>query len=182
MGFQNKLNPPKSMNKKKLILTIIIGLIVLVLIVVVIQKNNNDQKIAEQQNQLAENENSLLNPVVPEETTGQEELAQPVQSDQSVTPAAEVPKVSLELNFSPEGLSPKEFTVKPGALVTLTVSCDDIIIHTFAFKDPSLANAIISVGPSDIRTITFNAPTKAGEYTYFCKVSGHSEVGTMIVK
>lgn len=98
---------------------------------------------------------------------------------------AQLPTTAVKLDVSAAGFSPKEISVKAGAPVTLSVSSVDGLTHVFMFDDNALAAVAIGVGPSETRAITFNAPAKAGEYTFRCDVPGHfgrGEAGKMIVK
>lgn len=97
----------------------------------------------------------------------------------------EAPAFSVKVEMGNGAITPKEITAKPGAAVTLTVTAVDAQTHVFAFRDASLQAVAVGVAPGETRLITFNAPTKAGSYEYFCNVPGHAargEVGTMIVK
>jgi uncharacterized cupredoxin-like copper-binding protein len=91
----------------------------------------------------------------------------------------------LKIDVSATGFNPKEFTVKPGAVMTIAVTSVDEFTHIFAFSDPSLEAVAVGLAPGETRAITFNAPAKAGEYEFKCGVPGHAgrgEVGKMIVK
>ncbi len=109
------------------------------------------------------------------------------QAPQQTAPisVAQLPKSAVKVSVSAAGFSPSEFTVKAGAAVTFSVSSTDGLTHVFMFDDASLGAVAIGVGPSETRAITFNAPSKAGDYTFRCDVPGHSgrgEKGKMIVK
>lgn len=91
----------------------------------------------------------------------------------------------VKLTITSGGWSPNSFTVKAGAPVSVGISSGDQYTHIFMFDDSSLSAVAVGVGPNETRAITFNAPTKAGEYKFHCDVPGHTgrgEVGTMIVK
>jgi len=49
------------------------------------------------------------------------------------------------------------------------------------YEPPSLANQVIVsthlLGPGERQTVTFNAPSEPGEYTYVCSFPGHFQVG-----
>jgi plastocyanin len=95
-----------------------------------------------------------------------------------------LPASAVKLDMSSGSVSPASFTVKAGAPVTLSVTSKDET-HVFLFDDASLSAVAIGVGPAETRAITFNAPTKKGEYPFHCDVPGHSsrgEVGKMIVE
>jgi heme/copper-type cytochrome/quinol oxidase subunit 2 len=90
----------------------------------------------------------------------------------------------VKLTITTKGWSPNSFTVKAGEPVSLSVTSGDVT-HIFKFDDPSLSAVALGLGDKETRAITFNAPTKAGEYTFHCDVPGHTgrgEVGKMIVK
>jgi len=92
----------------------------------------------------------------------------------------------IKLQVSSQGWEPKEFTVNAGAPVTLAVTNkESSFMHIFKFDEPAMMAVVIGVGPSETRAMTFNAPSKAGEYTFRCDVPGHAnrgEIGKMIVK
>lgn len=91
--------------------------------------------------------------------------------------------VKLEVNAS--GFSPAEFTVKKGEPITISLSSVDEWSHNLSFNDPKLSAVSIGSSAGETRAISFNAPTEAGEYTFYCGVPGHAnrgETGKMIVK
>jgi len=91
----------------------------------------------------------------------------------------------IKLDVSGSGFSPNEFTVNSGDPVTFSLTSQDSYMHVLVFDDPSLKAVASGVGPGETRAMTFNAPSKAGEYTFRCGVPGHAargEVGKMIVK
>lgn len=164
------------MNNKKTIITIAILSILLGLVAFIVYSSlyKVNEPEGEVKVPVINNEINKVEPVVP--------VVRPDLSDEIVA-EPENTEVTLDLNFSPEGLSPKELVVNSGDLVSLNVSSSDTVVHTLGFLDPSLASVQINVGPTDTRTINFTAPSEAGEYTYLCKVSDHeSEVGVMIVR
>jgi len=96
-----------------------------------------------------------------------------------------LPASVIKVGVSAAGFDPSEFTVKAGAPITLAISSTDQYTHVFLFDDASLAAVGVGVGPGETRAITFNAPTKAGDYSFRCDVPGHAgrgETGKMIVK
>jgi len=92
----------------------------------------------------------------------------------------------IKLQVSSQGWEPKEFTVKAGDPVTFAVTnLESNFMHIFKFDEPAMMAVVIGVGPSETRAMTFNAPSKAGEYTFRCDVPGHAnrgEIGKMIVR
>ena len=102
----------------------------------------------------------------------------PVTKDQ-------LPASTVKLEISAAGWKPAEFTVKASSPVTVAISSADDYTHVFMFDDLTLSAVAVGVSPRETRAITFNAPSKAGEYTFHCDVPGHAargEVGKMIVK
>lgn len=92
---------------------------------------------------------------------------------------------TIKLDVAATGFTPNSFDVKAGMPLTLSVSSADNMTHVFIFDDNTLSAVAIGIGPSETRAITFNAPTKAGEYSFRCDVPGHlgrGETGTMVVK
>mgnify|MGYP001176792822 CR=1 FL=1 len=97
-----------------------------------------------------------------------------------------LPPEAIKLTVSSQGFNPAQFEVKAGQLVTLGLSTTDDSVHTIVFDDPSLQAVRLNVNPQVGRAITFNTPTEAGEYSFYCDVPGHrennGETGVMIVK
>ena len=97
----------------------------------------------------------------------------------------EAPSASIKIDIGNSAYSPNEFTVRAGAATTLVVTSIDPQTHVFKFRDESLQAVAVGIGPGETRLITFNAPTKTGDYEFFCDVPGHTargEVGKMIVR
>ena len=96
-----------------------------------------------------------------------------------------LPPEAIKLTVSNQGFNPAQFEVKAGQVVTLGLSTTDGV-HTIVFDDPSLQAIRLNVNPEVGRAITFNAPTEAGEYSFYCDVPGHrednGETGVMVVK
>ena len=100
-----------------------------------------------------------------------------------ISSPSSLPSNVIKLGISAAGFSPKEFTVKAGAATTISLTSTDNSTHILIFADPSLSAVAIGVIAKETRAMTFNAPTKAGNYAFICRVPGHtSETGTMIVK
>lgn len=99
--------------------------------------------------------------------------------------ATEVPPTAIKLSISAAGFVPSTFTVKAGAAVTLSLTGTDQQTHVLRFDDPSLNAVAIGIGPGQTRVITFNAPSKSGDYAFHCDVPGHEargETGKMTVQ
>ena len=111
--------------------------------------------------------------------------ASPLAPQQTLSVAKEsLPASVIKLDVTKEGgFTPNSFTVKPGAPVTVSITNKDSGNSvTLAFTDPSLVGVILGCGPSETRAISFNAPTKAGEYQFIDGIPGHGGTGKMIVK
>lgn len=96
-----------------------------------------------------------------------------------------IPATAVKLEISSNGFLPKEFTVKPGATVTLALTGDKETIYVLFFDAPVLASNRFIVGPNKTWLATFTAPTQVGDYTFYDNSYGQTEVktiGTMIVK
>ena len=93
--------------------------------------------------------------------------------------------IKLTMGGDTASIAPNNFKVKAGAVVTVSITSADTFSHVFKFTDPSLQAVAVGVGPDETRLISFNAPTKKGEYEFFCDVPGHvarGEVGVMVVE
>lgn len=98
---------------------------------------------------------------------------------------SDLPATVVKIEVSAAGIKPNNFSVKAGAPVSIAFSSTDDFAHTIMFDDSSLTAIGVGLGPHVSRAITFNAPTKAGNYTFRCGFPGHferGETGTMIVK
>lgn len=96
--------------------------------------------------------------------------------------SSKVIKIDMSLE---KGITPAEFSVTKGAPISIAVSSVDQWTHILRFEDPALSAVAIGVSAGETRAMTFNAPTKAGEYKFFCDLPGHAgrgETGKMIVK
>lgn len=94
-------------------------------------------------------------------------------------------KDAVKLTLGDDGFSPKEFSVKPGAAVTIALTGTNESSHVLAFEDKKLGAVYINIRPGETRAVTFNAPDDAGDYTFFCDFPGHKnrgEVGVMKVQ
>lgn len=132
-----------------------------------------DNKVVNLQGQAVQTNVAMTAPTAPQQTG-------PIADKASLS--AKVIKIDMSLE---KGISPASFTVAKGAAVSLAVSSIDQWTHIFKFEDASLSAVAIGVSTGETRGMTFNAPTKAGEYKYFCDLPGHAargEVGKMIVK
>jgi plastocyanin len=106
------------------------------------------------------------------------------QQSNAITNVATIPAAAVKLTVSAaNGFSPNAFTVLAGQPITISVTSADNFVHVLAFQDPSLSAIAIGVGPNETRAITFNVPTKSGEYKFYSNVPNQTnEVGVMTVK
>lgn len=106
-------------------------------------------------------------------------------SPQETAPLAadQVPQGSVKINVLDTSFSPSSFSVTAGNLVTLTFTYKMTDLSRGAmivFGDPSLSGILVVLTPGATKAISFNAPTKSGNYDFF--VRGTDVKGTMIVK
>lgn len=88
---------------------------------------------------------------------------------------------AIKLKATSEGFSPKEFTVKSGEPVTLSLTSVDVDSR-LVFRDPALVALEIPCPVTYTMAKTFNAPAP-GSYEFYQDIPGRSgETGTMIVK
>ncbi len=97
---------------------------------------------------------------------------------------SEIPKEAIRINIGGTGFSPSVFEVQKGKEVALILTGKDKWTHVLQFQDSSLSNIHIEVASGQTKGITFYAPSKTGEYSFACRVPGHSstEQGKMVVK
>ncbi|MDD4989821.1 MAG: cupredoxin domain-containing protein [Candidatus Pacebacteria bacterium] len=169
------------MYKKIIVLSVIVVIILAIVIVLAI-----NLKVQQKPANLQGSENTPVNAgTSSENSTGNnwENAQSPVQS--SPLEQSEVPKEAIKISITEQGIAPASFEAKSGEKVILSVSSGDQWTHIFKFKDKSLEEVAVGVGPKETRAITFLAPKDKGEYEYYCDVPGHierGEKGTMIVK
>ena len=99
----------------------------------------------------------------------------------------DLPSSTIKLDVTSSSFTPKEFTVKKGQAVSLAVTNvnTSTFSEVFRFDDPDLSGVVIGLAKGETKSITFNAPTKAGEYTFYSSMFDHREqgaVGKMIVQ
>lgn len=90
-----------------------------------------------------------------------------------------LPESSIVLEIGADYIEPKTFTVKKGQAVSLVVKAVSERGGLLKFKDPSLSGVAVSLMPNRTKTITFNAPTKAGEYAYFSDYGRQESLGAV---
>jgi uncharacterized protein YneF (UPF0154 family) len=99
---------------------------------------------------------------------------------------AQLPKDAIVLSLNKnQSITPNSFTVYPGQAVVLAVTDNTPWSETIIFKDPSLAAIGFSLLPNTTRAMTFNAPTKPGNYVFASDYSVQADAGmkgVMIVK
>ena len=99
----------------------------------------------------------------------------------------DLPESTIKLDVTSNSFTPNEFTVNRGQAVSLAVTNvnESTFSEVFRFDDVSLKGVVLGLSNGQTRSITFNAPDKAGEYTFFSDMFNHRDqgaVGTMIVK
>ncbi|HUY70230.1 MAG TPA: cupredoxin domain-containing protein [Candidatus Baltobacteraceae bacterium] len=101
----------------------------------------------------------------------------------AAAPASGGASLSLQLSNA-QGqfvITPNVITVKAGESVTINVTNDGTMVHSFVIPDISVSAPDLSPGQSAV--LTFTAPA-AGNYTYYCPVDSHKTlgmVGTLVV-
>ena len=98
--------------------------------------------------------------------------------------AEEIPEAVIRLEMSVSGITPPEFTVKPGENVSLVITSLDST-HVFKFEDPVLSKVAVGLAREETRGISFKAPAEKGDYVFYCDVPGHrarGESGVMHVR
>ncbi|MGC9049229.1 MAG: cupredoxin domain-containing protein [Patescibacteria group bacterium] len=82
----------------------------------------------------------------------------------------------IKMTISPTGFKPKEFTVKAGQTVSLILTAIGSS-HRLVFEDPVLSNVSLGITLGEARGISFVAPTKKGDYVFYCSESEHRQRG-----
>jgi len=88
---------------------------------------------------------------------------------------AEISEEVIQLTVSSTGFEPKEFTVKTGQPISLTLTSLNKGTHILKFDSPELERIQIAIAGTT-RGISFIAPD-AGDYVFFCSIPGHRESG-----
>lgn len=99
----------------------------------------------------------------------------------------DLPSSAIKLDVTSNSFSPNEFTVKKGQAVNLAITNvnTSTFSEVFRFDDPGLSGVVIGLAKGETKSITFNAPTKAGEYAFYSSMFDHraqGAVGKMIVQ
>jgi len=108
-----------------------------------------------------------------------------VAKDDLIPVSTETPKAAININVKDSKFSPATFSVQAGEPVLFTVTAADGLPHVIVFGQTELRAVALGIGPNETKSITFNAPERAGEYEFRCDISGHrvqGEIGKMIVK
>lgn len=108
------------------------------------------------------------------------------QSSFPINPSS-VPSSAIKLAVTSSSFTPNQFTVSAGQAVSLVVSNvnETTFSEVLRFDDPSLSAVVVGVAKGETKSITFNAPSKAGSYAFYSAMFNHRDlgaVGTMIVK
>ena len=155
------------MEKQKIILPVIVILIFAVIIFLGVRGRSDNDK------------NQTGNITSP----SWESPASPTQSPP--VSGADVPSEAIKLSISAQGIVPRVFEVTADEEVLLSIASGDEWTHIFKFKDVSLKDVTVGVGPLQVRMIKFYAPQIPGQYEFFCNVPGHEsrgEKGVMTVR
>ena len=158
---------------KKQILTLAVVAIAVVGVLVYLAVNKDSSYSTSSKTRPAEN-SALKGTVQVKET------APPPPGSKSTAP---IPRESVLLEISDGNITPDEFTVTAGSAVTLSVASADNAIHMFQFKNPTLSDVNLGIGPGETLKIAFVAP-EPNTYEFFCGVKDHEargERGQMIV-
>jgi cytoskeletal protein RodZ len=110
-------------------------------------------------------------------------LSLPVPKQSGVSTQDSIPEGAVKIIGTPDGFTPNEFEVKRGedVILALTAQTDRPVVLTF--YNPNLAAISIGCGPGETRWVSFNAPSKAGEYVFRNDTIGlNGQTGKMIVK
>jgi hypothetical protein len=101
--------------------------------------------------------------------------------------ADDLPESTTRIEMTMNSVNPAEFTVERGQLVNLALI--NANTNTFSvrlrFDDPSLKAVVVGCAKGETKTISFNAPTQAGEYVYYNDMFDHRDRGAegiMIVR
>ncbi|MDD5528348.1 MAG: hypothetical protein PHO56_05285 [Patescibacteria group bacterium] len=99
---------------------------------------------------------------------------------------AKLPQGSIKLAINQDNsIAPNSFTVHPGQAVALAVTNNTPWSEIIIFDDPALAALGFSLLPKSTRAMTFNAPSKTGEYIFASDIPSqraNGMQGKMIVK
>lgn len=91
----------------------------------------------------------------------------------------DLPASTIRLELTSYSITPSEFTVAPGQLVNLAVSNTNssTLSEVFRFEDPALNAVVMGLSKGETRSMSFNAPEKAGEYIFFSSQFNHRAQG-----
>jgi uncharacterized cupredoxin-like copper-binding protein len=86
--------------------------------------------------------------------------------------------IEITMEISSGKIEPKSFKVRPNQKVKLTIIALDDGPHSFTFQEQELAVlwAYFTIA-GRTEFLEFTAPTKKGEYHFYCTQEGHREAG-----
>jgi plastocyanin len=169
-------------NKKTflLIAVILLALAAILWLVSIKQKS----KIAEQTNQPITN--TPVTNTTPKKSEEPKSVKSPLGEFNPENPEPTMPlseqKVkaikdeTIQLTAQSNDFSPKEFTVRTGQTVSLTLHSVDST-YLFRFESPLLESVILGVSMGSTRGISFIAPSQSGDYVFFVERAGREGSG-----
>jgi len=167
-------------HKKRIMIWAIVGVVVALGIVILAFSNGG-----------ADSAKDIVKTITQEEKTPAKTAAEDAKvienlnvSQSAFVSQENLPSGTVDLVVSLEkGFIPNQFTVKKGEKVSVAITSEGTLGHTFVFKDSSIRISL-NAGPGETNFASFVAPSKAGEYAFKCELPGHEdngEVGKMIV-
>jgi nitrite reductase (NO-forming) len=81
---------------------------------------------------------------------------------------------SVTLELTEMKFTPNTFTVKAGDKVTVKLENKGTVLHDFSITS---LNVKQDVQPGKTQTVSFTAPSAAGDVTFFCDQPGHEAAG-----
>lgn len=118
---------------------------------------------------------------LPTETSGRS-IAPNAPKQTGFLNKATLPKDLVQISIANNVFTPNTLTTKAGAPTSFALTSTDNLVHVLNFKAAAMSAITMLVGPGQTKEITFNAPPKAGSYTFYDSTPGSSAMGTLIVK
>jgi hypothetical protein len=112
---------------------------------------------------------------------GPGEIGGPRVSD-PIDPAT-LPESTFRLTMTQDSIIPKAFKVKANQAVSMAVVNNSQTVNIFRFDSPLLSAVVVGLYADKAMTISFNAPSVPGEYTYYSeRFRSSGAEGKMIVE
>ena len=100
----------------------------------------------------------------------------PTSTPTDANSARQAATAAYTIEMTDFAFSVEEIDAAPGQVITLTVK-DVTGNHQFALDEFGIDSGVMSAGESKQFTVNVPADATGKDYTYYCKVAGHKDLG-----